>query len=759
MYQKRSKAPRYCTVIVALGILGYYMGILAGYAITDDQKISIDALLIGIEVLSESPLIWEWNQYSMYCIAGASFSGIIWALYDSTQPDKYRDGYEYGSVIWGNVKKTCKRLSDRKNPKNNRILSAHMRVSYDTRHTDLNNNGIWIGGSGSSKSFRGVSPNLYNSQTYKWLHRMLYKWLRWFQREILHKTPLVDEELERLKAGLQSFVVTDPKGELLARHGRHLEKDGYNIKVFNLIKPDNSDRYNPFPYIRSEKDIYKLATNFIQNTEDKKANRGDGFWTDSAKNLFAALCLYVWLEVPGPEQSLPTVAELMEKVEKLDDGEMSEMDLIIDDLPDKHPAKVAYQKALKGPVDTIMSVISVLNSRLSSITTSDIKRLLSTDDMNIAELGIGEKGDQKTRTAIFLVIPDNDQTFNYLVGMFYTQMFQELYYQADMVFGGSLPIPVNIWMDEFANISLPDGFVNLEATMRSRNISVQVILQNLSQLESLFKDSWETILSNADTMVFLGGNDKKTLEYISQKLGNETIDKRSDSQTRGKNGSTSVSHDHMQHSLMSPDEINRMCKKKCIIFIRGEYPMIDDKYETLTDRIFLKFKGLRYEHPVRIKRDRQGNIIESNIEEKPAVTPLSQESLQYYRNAEAAGDNVVVYDVSAQDLFAFTADEITLQIRDKYFHPEKEKAKDPEVGSKKPKRYLQQSNKEKQSLHELLNTMVNYHMSPEQQKQVMLGYRNGLTEEEILLYADIDLTPEQMEKKRIFIQGVHNKQV
>lgn len=708
MYKKQSNVPKYVVAVIIMVMIGYYFGVLAGYCIVDGT-VSLTKLSEGIDIISQNPLIWDWNRYSVPCIGITLLCGAMWILYDATLPNNYRHNREYGSVKWGNAKKICKKLKD-KDPNNNRILSANVRISYNTRLTDLNNNGVVVGGSGSHKSFGYVSPNLYNSNT--------------------------------------SFVVTDPKGELLARHGSHLRKKGYNVKVLNLLNPDNGDRYNPFVYIRSVEDIHKLSHNFIENTSDKKASRGDAFWTDSAEALFAAVCLYVWMEVSEPNKNMVTVTDLLGKMKISDEGIPSELDLIMESLPEEHPARISYEKANAGAADTIRSILATLNSRMRSLNTDKIKRMLSADDINIAELGIGQNGDQESRTAVFLVIPDNDTTFNYLVGLFYTQMFQELYYQADMVFGGRLPVPVSIWMDEFANVSLPDSFANLESTMRSREIYVQVILQNLSQIKSLFKDTWETILGNADTFVLLGCSEPTTLEYVSKRLGNETIDKKSDSQSRGKSGSTSISHDHMQRSLMTPDEISRMDKRKCIVFIRGELPIFDDKYNTVKDKIFMAFGNKRYVHPVSIKRDRMGNIISSNVAPLSKIVPLSQNSLEYYQNAESAGDKVVVYDITAEDLMAFDSKKLTLEIRNQYFHPEEKESKKTKVNP-----YLQQGRKEQDTKHQLLNSII-MNMSADQQQQILLGFNHGLTEEEISLYADPNLSVKMMQMKRELIENL-----
>ena len=740
MVKKKSKKWQYIFVLLLLAIPGYYMGFLFKTAMSSGM-FSIRLFMDGVDRLSASPFIFSVSRYTFYSVAALEMAGSLWVLYDYSLPNNYRPNAEYGTTRWGEVKEVCRRLADR-DQAYNRILSQNLRVSFNTRQTDLNNNGIIIGGSGSSKTFRGVSPNLYNIGN-------------------------ADHGIGRI-----SLVVTDPKGELLARHGTHLKDKGYQIKVFNLLRPDCSDRYNPFRYVRSVEDIYKLAHNFIENTTDKAAQKGDSFWTDSAEAMFAAACLYVWMQELPKKKNLVTVTDLLSKAKISDDGEPSELDMIMEALPDDHPALVAYKKATIGAADTVRSILATLNSRLRSMTTDKIQRILSDDDMKIEELGIGKMGDQKTRTAIFLVIPDNDKTFNYLIGMFYTQMFQELYRQADFVFNGRLPLHVSIWMDEFANVSLPDGFASLESTMRSREISVQVILQNLSQIKDLFKGTWETILGNADTLVFLGGNEQTTTEYISKRLGDETIDKKSDSRSRGKSGSVSISHDHMAHTLLKPDEAGRLDKNQCIIIVRGELPLLDDKYETLNDPIFQKYKDTYYKHPNQIVRDRSGKIIYSNVDkEEDVVLPLSKKSLDYYKKAEAAGEKVVVYTADIHDILSMRPEELTLKVRDQYLNPpipsdDEPEAPVPSGGSTAEGKELTaediyqkpvyRASANDAQLYDLVQKMMDT-MDGQQRYQILLGYQHGLSSEEISLYADPSFNAEKMEKRRKEIEMLRKK--
>lgn len=702
-------------VMIIAVIVGYYLGILAHYGIDSNGALNMDGIQKGADILSSSPMLWMWTSKTLPSIALACAVGGFWCLLDWSKPNKYRTNREYGSAVWADVKKLAKKLEDKKNTSANRILTQHVRISYNTKFTQLNNNGVVIGGSGSSKTFRHVSPNLYHCYG--------------------------------------TVCCTDPKGELMARHGAHLQKEGYRVVVLNLIEPDKSDRYNPFVYIRSQEDLAKLAHNFMENTADKKAARGDAFWTDCSESLLTALFYYVWMEMDPDKKNLISVIDLLDKAKVDDNGAPSELDIMMDRLPDGHPAKIQYGKVFVGAADTIRSVLITLQSRTRSLTSPKIKRLFEADDIKIAEMGIGQNGDRQTKTALFLVIPDSDKTFNYIIGLMYTQLFQELYFQADMVFDGSLPIPVNIWMDEFANVSLPDDFTSLESTMRSRGISVQIILQNLAQLKELFEKSWETVIGNADTLLFLGGNEESTQEYISKKLGNETIDKKSNSESIGGKGGGSISHDRMQRALLTPDEVGRLDKRLCLLFIRGENPVIDRKYETLKDKVFMLFGGMRYKHNVLIKRDRQGNIVEAHTYEEPKLVPLSAASYEYYKRAEESGENVVTYDLSLDDFLLMDLSAgIPVEFRSKYM------TEDPDY-SAQPEKYLQQSQKEKSLAGQLLNQII-LSFSPQHQAEIMNALGAGLTMEELQFVCnDASISLENLRKKLQLAVALHKRAV
>lgn len=311
-------------------------------------------------------------------------------------------------------------------------------------------------------------------------------------------------------------------------------------------------------------------------------------------------------------------------------------------LKDNHPAVKQYNKCMRGAGDTVRSIIISANSRLATLENKQVLRMLSRDELNLAELGIGVNGDGKTKTALFCVIPDSDKSYNYIIGMLYTQIFQELYYQADFNCGGRLPVHVTFMLDEFANVALPDDYCSLLSTMRSREISSVIIIQNLAQIKALFKDTWETIPGNCDSLVYLGGNEQSTHEYISKLLGKATIDKKSSGETRGRQGSSSRNYDVLGREIMTPDEVRKMDNKKCLIFIRGFDPILDNKYNPFKHPVFAQTadgEGTPYEH----EPAAEGEIAE------PGFTILNKESLAYYEGMKEKGEPVYIDTIPYED--------------------------------------------------------------------------------------------------------------
>lgn len=491
--------------------------------------------------LLEHPFAIRWTVHTPKFMAGALVLyvfGII--LYQSSRQNR-RPGEEHGSAHWGSVRQINRKYRD-KDPANNVILTQHLQMSLNGRRHQRNLLQIVVGGSGSGKTRFVVKPNVYLANT--------------------------------------SYICTDPKGELARSAIPLLLEEGYVIRVFDLVDLAQSDCYNPFHYIRSDADVLKLMANFIRNTTPKNAHANDPFWEKSETALDCALMLYLLHEAPPEEQTMEMMLTMLEYgAAKEGDGDhKSPLDLLFDALEEEEPNHIAlrqYKVFKQAPSETAMSILITAAVRLAPFTLPEVQRITATDNMELEKLG-------ERKQAIFCIIPDsNDASLNFLVGMLYTQAFQELYYQADKVHGGSLPVPVRLMFDEFANVSLPDGYARLQATMRSRNIMATIILQNISQLKALFKDDWEGIIGNADAFIYLGGNEQSTHKYVSELLGKETIETATHSQSKGRNGSYSQNFQQAGRELLTPDEVRMLDNRYALVLLRGEAPVIDEKYDLL----------------------------------------------------------------------------------------------------------------------------------------------------------------------------------
>ena len=461
------------------------------------------------------------------------------SLYVSSDSN-YRRREEHGSAKWG-IPNTIKQKYADKDITSNKILTQNVLIGLDGRKHRRNLNIIVIGGSGSGKTRFFAKPNIMNANT--------------------------------------SFVILDPKGELLRDTGNLLKAKGYDIKVLDLINMDKSYCYNPFVYLRNDNDIQRLVTNIFKNTTPKESKSQDPFWDQAAMMLLLALVFYLHYEAPEEEQNFPMVMELIRAGEVKEDNEdyKSILDELFERLEQKNPEHIAlkyYRSYHSGSGKTLKSIQITLISRLEKFNLNSLAAITQNDEMELWSLG-------EKKTAIYAVIPDNDSSFNFIVGMLYTQLFQQLYYQADVVHGGRLPVHVHFVMDEFANVALPDEFDKLLSTMRSREISVSIILQNLAQLKALFEKQWESIVGNCDELLYLGGNEQSTHEYVSKLLGKETIDYNTYGRTRGRNGSYSVNHQISGRDLLRPDEVRMLDNCYALLFVRGERPIIDLKYDVL----------------------------------------------------------------------------------------------------------------------------------------------------------------------------------
>ena len=561
-----------------------------------EENIKLFELLDRLTVAMNNPTHITLNEYSLKAVLIFLFlyaMGI--GVYFSSRENR-RPGEEHGSARWGNVKSVVRRYMDKDSYKNI-ILSQNMRLGLNAKKHRRNLNVLVVGGSGAGKTRFYAKPNLMQCNT--------------------------------------SFIVADPKGEMLRSIAPLLIENGYDIKVFNLIEPENSDGYNPFVYIRKDEDVIKLISNLIQNTTPKNAQQNDPFWEKSEIALDSALMLYLLHEAPPEEQTFEMLMFLIENAATVEDedesGYQSPVDILFQGLEDEKPEHIAvrqYKIFKQASGKTAKSILISAAVRLAAFNLPEIAKMTSYDNLDIGTLG-------ERKQAIFCVIPDNDNSFNYLVGMLYTQAFQALYFNADNNHGGELPIPVHIVMDEFANVALPDNFERILATMRSRRISVSIIIQNMAQLKALFKDSWENITGNCDTLLYLGGNEQSTHEYISKMLGKETIDTRTRGITKGQHGSSNTNYQNAGRELLTLDEVRLLDNSNALIFIRGERPLIDKKFDILSHPNIAKTadgKAVPYKHSKSEKYLRNDLSFTIN------------EDLSNIKLLEVDGDNVKAFD-------------------------------------------------------------------------------------------------------------------
>ena len=429
-----------------------------------------------------------------------------------------------------------------KDREKNKLLTQHTAIGLDGHKHRRNLNVLVCGGSGSGKTRFYAKPNIMQANT--------------------------------------SFVVLDPKGEILRDTGTLLKEKGYDIKVIDLINMERSDCYNPFVYLRSDNDIQRLVTNLFKNTTPKGSQSQDPFWDNAAMMLLLALVFFLHYEAPPEEQNFAMVLDMI-RDGSIDGDEdayiVTPLDMLFNKLEEAKPDHVAlkyYKGYHVGSNKTLKSIQITLMARLEKFNLRPLAELTETDGLDLSS--IGEK-----KTAVFGIIPDNDSSFNFIIGMLYTQLFQQLYHQADFVHGGRLPVHVHFVMDEFANVALPDEFDKLLSTMRSRDISVSIIIQNMAQLKALFEKQWESIVGNCDEFLYLGGNEQSTHEYVSKLLGKETIDTNTYGKSQGKNGSYSTNYQLSGRELLMPDEVRMLDNRYALLFIRGENAVKDEKFDIL----------------------------------------------------------------------------------------------------------------------------------------------------------------------------------
>lgn len=493
-------------------------------------------LLRNLTSALEQPtnIIWTDKSLPTILICLAAY-GMAVLLYRINQ-GRTRDGEEHGSAAWATPASVNAQFAQ----KDSIPLTQHVRLGLDTHKHRRSLNVLVIGGSGAAKTRSFVLPNILTANT--------------------------------------NYVITDPKSEVLLATGGYLKEQGYDVRVLNLVNLEQSDGYNPFRYLRDEKDVLKLVNNLIQSTTPKGSHESDPFWTKAETALLQAIILMLFQEAPEYEQNFSMVMRVLEyaEVREEDEGHVSPLDLLFESIERRKPDSVAvrqYKVFKLAAGKTAKSILVSTAVRLAPFNLPQIQALTDHDDMDLYTLG-------EKKVALYAVIPDNDNTFNFLVSLLYAQAFQALYYSADQIHHGPLPRHVRFVLDEFAAMPLP-GFTRELATMRSRSISASVIIQNMAQIKELYKDSWETIPGNCDTILYLGGNESSTHKYVSEMLGKATIDTKTHGQTKGKSGSYSTNFQMSGRELLTPDEVRKLDNRYALLFIRGASPVMDEKYDLM----------------------------------------------------------------------------------------------------------------------------------------------------------------------------------
>lgn len=522
-------------VWAALAVPVIYMAIVL--ACSYEAGINLFALVERFGLLLGRPDLLRWTAYTPRCILGVLVCyGLAVTLYYSDHENR-RPGEEYGSAKWGSTRKLNKQYAD-PNGKNV-ILTKHVSIGLDGYKHQRNLNILVVGGSGSGKTRSFCKPGIMSVNC--------------------------------------SYLIVDPKGEMLRSTGYLLKDEGYDIKVFDLIHPRQSDGYNPFTYIRDDPDVLKLMDNLVKNTTPPKGASNDPFWEKAEIALDSALMLYLLYEAPVEEQNFEMLMFMLEcaRVMEEDEQYQSPLDLLFQTLEERDPSHIAvreYKVYKQAAGKTAKSILVTASVRLAAFIFPQYAAMMQTDEMDFASMG-------ERKRAIFCVIPVNDGSMNYLVSMLLTQCFQQLYLRADERYNGRLPVPVRVIQDEWANVAQPDSYPKVLATCRSYNIGINIIVQNIQSIKALYKDEWEGIIGNCDTLLFLGGgNEPTSLEFVSKLLGKETVHTRTRGQTKGRSGSSSVNYQQTGRDLMTPDEIRMLPTNDALLFIRGEKPVRDKKY-------------------------------------------------------------------------------------------------------------------------------------------------------------------------------------
>ena len=526
---------------VILSLIGIIPVVWLGLLIAPSVKGGLPEILTSLMNAMNDPFHIELCEDSVKAVLVLLLCyGMGVGIYFSTRRN-YRRREEHGSAKWGSASAVNKKYAQQ--PKSeNKLLTQNVAIGLNAKKHRRNLNTLVIGGSGAGKTRFFCKPNL-------------------------------------MQCCRNSYFVLDPKGEIVRDVGELLSQKEYEVRVLDLISMEKSHCYNPFVYLQSDNDIQRLVTNLFKATTPKGSQSNDPFWDTSASMLLSALVYYLHYEAPEDEQNFAMVMEMLRAgaIENEEDSRPTPLDYLFADLEMDRPDHIAlkyYRSYHAGSAKTLKSIQITLAARLEKFNLESLAALTCTDELDLASMG-------EKKVALFAIIPDNDSSFNFLVSILYTQLFQQLFFSADHIYGGALPIPVHFLMDEFANVSLPDDFDKILSVMRSRGVSVSIILQNLAQLKALFEKQWESIVGNCDEFLYLGGNEQSTHKYVSELLGKETIDTNTFGKSTGRSGNYSTNYQISGRELLTPDEVRMLDNQYAILFIRGERPVMDFKYDIL----------------------------------------------------------------------------------------------------------------------------------------------------------------------------------
>lgn len=672
--------------------------------------LNINNIQQHIQYIITHPFERWWNDKSGTCMLLSSVAWLMIVMnYITRMERRLIRGKEFGDSKWLSPKAFNRTFAD-KTEENNRILSKDVRMSYDTHETGLNNNMTVVGGSGTGKTAYVMTPNLLN----------------------LH----------------DNNVYTDPKGGLLQDFGNFLLERKIRVWTINLCDMEQSMCYNPFRLIRTASDLRRLITNIIANTTPENAGPSNEspFWQQAERMFLESIFYYVWMECPKTEndvvtggklhlpRSFRTVLKLMDEESIDDSGADSLLGIRMKQLAqgehgENHPALIRYNRSMTGAADTKRTVLMSAQARFNAFDDPQLLRILDDNDIYLEELGIGKRGDESTKTSLFLIIPDDDDTYNFVAGMLYTQLSQELYRQAKL-YGGSLPMDVGLWLDEFANIKMPANFDKLLATMRSRGMYCTIVLQSLAQLKKLFKNGgWEGIVGNTDTFLYLGGNEQTTWKYVSEMLGKWTAGKQTDGETLGKNGSSSKNFDVLGRELLNEAEVRKLKNSECICLVRGQDPIRDEKLKIWNTKLYKHAKKLG---PYTYYPEKKAR------EKSDEVEILNKQELSYYKRCQEKGEKVEVIEIDPISLLTFDIEKFKKEKETEYIPLDEIRAmmQEPEVQKK-------------------ISEQEELEMQQDKEKQIQ-EQREAFNKMDLLgLFSEGILSPEQKEiAKRCIEKGV-----